>query len=102
MDGSSPCREAASMLSYVLVVLAEEAEEVEVDIASLRLRHTERRGASLLTAIPALIISLFGRKNARQTVVREKSARSSSCGSGSSSAMALGSSSRREKMNLDY
>ena len=51
MDGSSPCREVASI---------DEAEEVEEDIASLRLRHTGRRGASLLTAIAVLIISLFG------------------------------------------
>lgn len=73
MDGSSPCREVASI---------DEVEEVEVDIASdLRLRHTERRGASLLTAIPALIISFFGYsagKNAKQAVVWERSARSSS------------------------
>lgn len=73
MDGSSPCREVASI---------DEVEEVEVDIASdLRLRHTERRGARLLTAIPALIISFFGYsagKNAKQAVVWERSARSSS------------------------
>ena len=72
MDGSSPCREVASI---------DEAEEVEVDIASLRLRYTERRGASLLTAIAVLIISLFGypaAQNAKQAVVRERSARSSS------------------------
>ena len=73
MDGSSPCREVASI---------DEAEEVEEDIASLRLRHTGRRGASLLTAIAVLIIFLFGYsagKNAKQAVVRERSARSSSC-----------------------
>ena len=67
MDGSSPCREVASI---------DEAEEVEVDIA-----RTERRGASLLTAIAVLIISLFGypaAQNAKQAVVRERSARSSS------------------------
>lgn len=73
MDGSSPCREVASI---------DEVEEVEVDIASdLRLRHTERRGARLLTAIPALIISFFvysAGKNAKQAAVRERSARSSS------------------------
>ena len=77
MDGSSPCREVASI---------DEVEEVEVDIASLR--HTERRGASLLTAIAVLIISLFeypAAQNAKQAVVRERRAkrRRRSCSSSS-------------------